>query len=135
MSSGLPHVRSLIRVSKTTRSSKGGPSAVGSAEPESTVHFYVSNLPPQSPERFARLIRGHWGGCESRNHWVRDAQFEEDATRSNNPNLNGNLAVLRSALIALKHSVVPDLSWPDLFERASHKPAIAFNLLCNNSFK
>lgn len=133
-------MRSLIRVIKTvrsTRSRKGG-TAAGAAkarESETTSHFDVSNLPPQSAARFARLIRGHWGGCESRNHWVRDAQFGEDATRSKNLNLNGNLAVLRCAVIALKSRHAPALSWPSVFERASHRPAFAFNLLCNNSFK
>jgi len=55
-------------------------------------------------------IRSHWGGCEIRNHWVRDAIFEEDSTRSKNVNLNGNLAILRGALVALKALLVPDRS-------------------------
>jgi predicted transposase YbfD/YdcC len=54
---------------------------------------YLSSLIPQSATRFARLVRGHWGGAEIRNHWVCDALFEEDSTRSKN--LNANLAVLR----------------------------------------
>jgi hypothetical protein len=31
------------------------------------------------------LVHGHWGGCEIRNHWVRDAQFEEDDILSKTP--------------------------------------------------
>ena len=131
-------MRSLICVTKTTRSTshrKAAAEPAAASQPETTTHLYVSSLPPQRAERFAALIRGHWGGCESRNHWVRDAQFGEDATRSKNLNLNGNLAVLRCALIAVKARLAPDLSWPALFELASHKPSIALNLLHNKPFK
>jgi predicted transposase YbfD/YdcC len=92
-------------------------------------------LIPQSAVRFARLVRGHWGGGEIRNHWVRDALFEEDATRSKNLNLNGNLAVLRCALIALKSRHASQLSWPTIFELSGLKPAVPYNLVCNNTLK
>lgn len=126
-------MRSLICVTKITRSSCAKPAA--GSEPETTTHHYVSSLPPQKAQRFATLIRGHWGGCESRNHWVRDTQFGEDATRSKNLNLNGNLAVLRCALIAVKARLAPALSWPALFELASYKPSFALNLLHNKPSK
>jgi len=135
LSCGLPHVRSLVEVIKTTRSRKTPGAKTTGEGAESTQHLYVSNLQPQSAERFARLIRGHWGGCESRNHWVREAQVAEDATRSKNLNLNGNLAVLRCTVIALKSRRAPAMSWPELFERSSHRPAFAFNLVWNNSLK
>lgn len=99
------------------------------------MSHYLSSLVPQSAARFARLVRGHWGGCEIRNHWVRDALFEEDATRSKNLNLNGNLAVLRCAVIALKARHASHLSWPTIFELSSLKPAIPYNLVCNNALK
>lgn len=91
MACGLPHVRSLVVVTKRVSSTSPG----GGKESEVTVSYYVSNRIPQAAECFAQLVRGHWGGCEIRNHWVRDALFEEDATLSKNVNLNGNLAVLR----------------------------------------
>jgi len=84
-------VRSLVVITKRTRSS----SREADKESEETVCHYLGSLLPQRAERFAQLVRGHWGGCEIRNHWVRDALFEEDGTLSKNLNLNGNLAVLR----------------------------------------
>jgi len=41
---------------------------------------------------------------------VQDAILEEDSTRSKNLDLNGNLAILRSALIAPKSRLLPDKS-------------------------
>lgn len=124
-------MRSLVVITKRTWSTSPGASKEG----EVTVSHYVSSLIPQSAVRFARMVRGHWGGCEIRNHWVRDALFEEDATRSKNLNLNGNLAVLRCAVIALKARHASHLSWPTIFELSGLKPAIPYNLVCNNAFK
>lgn len=124
-------MRSLVVVTKQTWSTSPG----ASKESEVTVSHYVGSLIPQSAALFARLIRGHWGGCEIRNHWVRDALFEEDATRSKNLNLNGNLAVLRCAVIALKARHASHLSWPTIFELSGLRPAIPCNLVCNNVLK
>jgi len=73
---------------------------------------------PAAP--FAQLIRGqwdHWGGCEIRNHWTRDVQWEEDKTRSGNWALNASLAILRVALISVKFRQGVPLSWPRIFEQ------------------
>jgi len=124
-------VRSLAVVTKQAWSTSPG----ASKESEVTVSHYLGSLIAQSAARFARLIRGHWGGCEIRNHWVRDALFDEDATRSQNLNLNGNLAVLRCAVIALKARHASHLSWPTIFELSGLRPAIPCNLVCNNALK
>lgn len=124
-------MRSLVVVTKQTRSSNPD----GDKPSEVTVSHHLSSLVPQRAERFARLVRGHWGGCEIRNHWVRDALFEEDATLSKNLNLNGNLAVLRCALISLKTRHASHLSWPAMFELSGTRPAIPYNMVCNNAFK
>jgi predicted transposase YbfD/YdcC len=124
-------MRSLVVITKQTRAT----SREGGKEIEETVSHYLSTLVPQRAERFARLVRGHWGGCEIRNHWVRDALFEEDATRSKNLNINGNLAVLRCALIALKARHATHLSWPAIFELSALKASIPYNLICNNTLK
>jgi predicted transposase YbfD/YdcC len=124
-------VRSLVVITKQT-----GSTSRGSGKPsEQTISHYLGSLVPQTAERFAQLVRGHWGGCEIRNHWVRDAQFEEDATLSKNLNLNGNLAVLRCALIALKSRHASHLSWPAIFELSGTRSAIPYNMVCNNAFK
>lgn len=124
-------MRSLVVITKQTWSTSPGTGK----ESEETVSHYLSSLIPQSAARFARLVRGHWGGCEIRNHWVRDALFEEDATRSKNLNLNGNLAVLRCAVIALKARHANHLSWPTIFELSGLRPAIPYSLVCNNALK
>ena len=104
-------------------------------EREVTISHYLSSLIPQAVARFAHLERGHWGGCEIRNHWVRDVLFKEDATLSKNLNLNGNLAVMRCAVIALKARHVSHLSWPTIFELSGLSPAIPYNMVCNNALK
>ena len=128
---GLPHVRSLVVITKQTSSTSPGVSK----ESKETVSHYLGSLIPQSAQRFARLVRGRWGGCEIRNHWVRDAQLEEDATRSKNLNLKRNLAVSRCGVIALKARHASHLSWPTIFELSSLRPAILCNLVCNHAIK
>lgn len=147
MEIGLPHVRTLVVVEKTSSSKSrkakrstnvttGKKGKKGDVkEVEETVSYYLSSHSPGRAEFFADLVRGHWGGCEIRNHWVRDAIFEEDATRSKNVNLNGNLAILRGALIALKSRLVPDKSWPFIRELSSMKISLPYNMICKNLFK
>lgn len=149
MEIGLPHVRTLVVVEKKSTSKKGKPKtgAMGDTatpgthrqgeakEAEDTVSYYLSCHHPRRAEFFAELIRGHWGGCEIRNHWVRDAIFEEDSTRSKNLNLNGNLAILRGALVALKARLVLDRSWPFIRELSSMKISLPYNMICKNLFK
>lgn len=141
-------MRTLLVVEKTSTHKNGKP-LTGAAEAvapdapaqgkpketEETVSYYLSCHHPRRAEFFAELIRGHWGGCEIRNHWVRDAIFEEDSTRSKNVNLNGNLAVLRGALIALKARLVADKSWPFIRELSSMKISLPYNMICKNQFK
>ncbi|MFT6862048.1 MAG: hypothetical protein ACJAVK_000602 [Akkermansiaceae bacterium] len=97
---------------------------------EQTLSHYVSTLVPQRAQRFAQLVRGYWGGCEIRNHWVCDALFEEDKTLSKNKHINGNLAVLRCALISLKSRLVSHLSWPALCELSGLKTTVPFTIVC-----
>ena len=77
----LPYARTLVVVEKT--SSKN-------TVTEHTVSFYLSSRParPGCAPPFLEAIRGHWGGCEIRNHWIRDALWGEDKTRSKNWNSN-----------------------------------------------
>lgn len=94
MKCGFPYARSIIAIRlKCLRNGK---------ETE-TVRYYISSHAPaeRTQKQWYELIRGHWGGVENRNHWSKDAIWREDATRSRNPNLVGNLALLRNALLAL----------------------------------
>jgi len=94
MQTGFPHARSLVAI--WLKSERSGKETLA-------VRYYISSHPPEeyTETQWHRLIRGHWGGVENRNHWSRDAIWREDATRSRNPNLVGNLALLRNALLAI----------------------------------
>jgi predicted transposase YbfD/YdcC len=65
------------------------------------VSYYISSIPRDkyTEEQWMRLIRGHWGGIEIRNHWRKDACLLEDATRSRNPNIVACLAMLRNCYL------------------------------------
>ncbi len=86
-------------------------------------HYYLSSALPEqfSPEQWLRLIRGHWAGVEIRNHWRRDVIFGEDDSRSRNPNLLANLALIRNALLALLAEHFPHQPSPALLERIAPK--------------
>ena len=100
-------------------------------DPEEVVKvaFYISSIIPEKgcAERFAKLVRGHWGGCEIRNHWIRDYCMREDKTRSKNYSLNCALAGLRVCLITIKSLLYPTQCWPEIQERCQRYPELAFH--------
>lgn len=120
----LAHARSLIIVHKTT-------TLLAKGIESTSRHVYLSSLPSVKgcAESFATLIRGHWGGCENRNHWVRDHIFREDDTRSKNWKLNANLAVTRAGLLNLKARLLPKKSWTEIRQTAQYKIGFASELI------
>ena len=124
-----PHARSLIVVDKTVTASNGGLTH--------SKHVYLSSPPCRKgcAERFARLIRGHWGGCENRNHWVRDHVFAEDKTRSRNWRLNANLSLLRMAALRVRAELLPHVPWIQLAENAQFNPAFVHQPVVNHRSK
>ncbi len=66
-------------------------------------HYYLSSALPEQyrPAQWMALIRGHWAGVEVRNHWQCDVLFGEDGSRSRNPILLANRALIRNALLAI----------------------------------
>lgn len=98
---------------------------------EPSLAFYTSSHAPRPgcAPYFAQLARGHWGGSESRNHWVRDACMREDKTRSKHYHLNCNLSALRVCLVALKADHHPNSSWPELQECCQRHPLIPYQAL------
>jgi hypothetical protein len=124
----LPAARTLLVVRRTGTCLK-------SEEPE--LAYYISSLPglPNNTQRFANLVRDHWGACEIRNHWVRDAQLGEDKTRIKNHQLNANLASLRVAVLAIKAHLLPDASWPEVIESAQASTSFAYQLAINHRVK
>ena len=117
MSADFPFARSLTVVRSQRTVKKTGQTSTES-------RYYLSSAPPEDyrPEQWLGLIRGHWGGVEIRNHWRRDALMGEDRSRSRNPNLLANLALIRSALLALLADHYPGQSFPQVRERLHSHP-------------
>jgi len=63
------------------------------------VRYYISSL-RRHAQRFARLVRGHWG-IENTLHWSLDMTFNEDASRVRARRLAENLAWLRRLALTL----------------------------------
>ena len=66
---------------------------------------------------------------EVRNHWRRDALLGEDRSRSRQPGLLANVALLRSAVLALLAQPHPDQPRPQLRAQLHSRPARCLNLL------
>lgn len=153
---GLPHIRTLVvrekTVTKTARkrfkvtAGKTAPTAppataVNAAAPdvkpdgEDPVSYFLGTRLPGPAEPFAQLIRGHWGGCEIRNHGTRDVQWKEDKTLSGNWALNASLAILRVALISVKFRQGVTLSWPRIFEQCARSTVSPMSLVNGKSIK
>lgn len=107
-------------------------------EPEELTAYYHASESIHTKRKadyFGSLVRGHWGGSEIRNHWVRDSQMLEDKTRIRDYNINANLATLRCCLIKLKAQLFTDVSWPEVIERSQSKPAFAYQIISNHRIK
>jgi predicted transposase YbfD/YdcC len=118
--------RSLIVVRNTRLIKKTGRSTT-------ETHYYLSSALPDQylPPQWLELVRGHWAGVEIRNHWRRDVIFGEDQSRSRNPNLLANLALIRNALLAVLAEHFPDRSSPAVLENLSRKTDHSIALLCS----
>ena len=94
-------------------------------------HDYLSRSPPEYYRllQWLQLTRGHWARVEIRNHWRRDALMGEDTSRSRNPRLLANLALLRSALLALLAHRYPDQPLPPILEELNRRPTRSLNFL------
>lgn len=103
---------------------------------QSTIEsrYYLSSRPPQQhrAEQWLELIRGHWGGVEIRNHWRRDVLMGEDGSRSRNPNLLANLALIRNALLQVLSEHLQDQSFPEFQERLEANPGRCLALIAGS---
>jgi len=124
MEADFPYARSLI-VMRTERTDKK------TGKTTRDPHYYLSSLPPEHFEAagWLQLIRGHWGGVEIRNHWRRDALMGEDRSRSRNPNLLANVALIRNTLLAALADKHPGAPLPPLLETYARKPAQTLTFL------
>ena len=88
-----------------------GLKTVGLVEDERTIsgkttcarRCFMSSLPPNEIEKFARAVRDHWA-IENSLHWVLDMIFDEDASRARMKNVAENLAILRHIALNLLKS-------------------------------
>lgn len=119
-----PYVRTLI-VLRSQRTIK----KTGVCSTES--RYYLSSAEPQQYSRseWLQLICGHWAGVEIRNHWRRDALMGEDGSRSRNPNLLANLAIIRSALLCGLAEHFEARSQPEILETLRQNPERCWNLI------
>jgi len=126
MAADFPYARSLIIVRNCRTVKKTAQTSTG-------PHDYLSSVLPDQyrPLEWLNLIRGHWAGVEIQNHWRRDALMGEDGSRSRNPNLLANLALLRSALLAALAGHLPDRPLPEIREQLHSRPNQAFRLLAS----
>ena len=97
------------------------------------ARYYLSSALPDDyrPAQWLQLIRGHWGGVEIRNHWRRDALMGEDRSRSRNPNLLANVALVRSALLHVLERHFPEQSLPEIREHLHSRPGRCLTLLAS----
>ncbi len=124
LAADFPHARALI-VLRSHRTIK----KTGSSSSES--HYYLSSIPPQQcrPEQWLQLLCGHWAGVEIRNHWRRDVLMGEDGSRSRNPNLLANLALIRNALLWALAQECADRPQPAVHEELHSNPSRCLALL------
>jgi predicted transposase YbfD/YdcC len=97
-----------------------------------SVRYCISSLDAgsRSAAQWHELIRGHWGGVGNRNPWRKDSIWLEDATRSRNAKLVGNLALLRNALLKIHDGHREHYgSLPAFTESLRADPADAFRLI------
>lgn len=124
MEADFPHARTLIVVRSQRTIKKTGASSTES-------RYYLSSAPPQqySQPEWLQLICGHWAGVEIRNHWRRDVLMGEDRSRSRNPNLLANLAIIRSALLCLLAEQFEGRSQPEIRESIHLNPDNCWKLI------
>jgi len=93
--------------------------------------YYLSSAESRQYSRceWLQLICGHWAGVEIRNHWRRDAVMGEDRSRSRNPNLLANLAIIRSALLCGLAEQFEGRSQPEIRESLHSAPDRCWNLI------
>lgn len=124
MATDFPYARSIviIRAERTIKRS-------GNTQFETRCYLSSLNPDERSPQQWLALTRGHWAGVENRNHWRRDACMGEDSSRTRNPRILINLALIRSALLALLAENNPRASLPLLMENFAANPSAAFKLI------
>lgn len=93
------------------------------------VRHWVTSIEPGActPRQLLGHCRGYWS-VENKNHWKRDAVWDEDKSRVRAPAIARSLALLRSALLApLARSGFASL--PVALETLARNPVEALRLI------
>lgn len=133
-----PHAETIIKVirsstKKTTKiiKTKKAKTKKATTTTSKEVVYYISSIAQDkyTEDQWMRLIRGHWGGVEIRNHWRKDACLLEDATRSKNPNIVAALAMLRNCYLFFYEQQAYYNSLPALTEAVAADSNLAFRMI------
>ncbi len=119
-----PFARSIVVVRSTTTDKKKG-----STSTETRSYVSSAEATDYTSAQWQALVRGHWGGVESRNHWRRDAVWGEDRSRTRHPGVLASVALLRNALFALLPEHFPGVSHPEIHEQLHSHPAACLRVL------
>lgn len=124
MAIDFPYARSIviIRAERTLK-------RTGQTQPETRYYLSSQESAERTPQQWIELTRGHWAGVENRNHWRRDACMGEDKSRTRNPRILINLALIRSSLLRLALAHYPQSSLPHIMENFAANPSAAFKLI------
>jgi hypothetical protein len=123
---GFTFARQIVAVRRTVTKLDGTPVSAHVRHWITSLEIDDSRRPPS---QLLDLCRGHWS-VENKNHWKRDAIWNEDTTRVQAPAIARNLALLRSVLLApLARSGYPSL--PATLETMARDPAQAIRLIQN----
>ena len=127
MTADFPFARTLIVVRSERTIKKTGQTSTES-------RFYLSSVPETdpSPRQWLEWICGHWAGVENRNHWRRDALLGEDRSRSRQPTLLANVALIRNVLLQVLAEHLQKQSLPQLRERLHSHPGRCLALLAKS---
>jgi len=135
---GFPHAETIIKVVRSSTKQTRKAKTTKKSKPTKTIKttstevaYYISSIPwdKYTEAQWMRLIRGHWGGVEIRNHWRKDACLLEDATRSRNPNIVASLAMLRNCYLHFYEQQEKYDSLPALTEAVAADSKLAFRML------
>ena len=119
-----PFARSIIVVRSATTDKKKG-----STSTETRSYVSSAEATDYTSAQWQALVRGHWGGVESRNHWRRDAVWGEDRSHTRHPGVLASVALLRNALFALLPEHFPGVSHPEIHEQLHSHPAACLRVL------
>jgi hypothetical protein len=123
MGVNFPHVQTVIKVRRRSSTAKN-PNGFETS-------YYVSSVAADAytAKQWLALIRGHWGGIESRNHWRKDACLLEDKTRSRNPTIVAALAMLRNVVLFFFNDQQVHSTLTGFVEAVAADPSKAYSMI------